>query len=260
MAETNNIPEDLKKRVIQGGGALTSARLLNRTFGLIRMLTIARWLGPAEMGVYAVATLVITAVEQFTETGLRPALIQRPGDISPYIIPVRTVQAVRGLVLGLVILLSAPWVAELFSSPRSLSILRVIAILPIIRGFEPLFETLMRKELRFAPVVTIQVVASLISLFIGLTAAYFRPDAWALVWASLSEVIVITIGTNILSDYRNIGFSFGWQPLKDIRNFGFWIQLTSIISYISLRGGGWMIGYLLGLKELALYQSHLIKG
>ena len=48
----NDIPQDLSGRIIRSGSALMTARLISRVFQLIRMITIARWLGPEEMGVY----------------------------------------------------------------------------------------------------------------------------------------------------------------------------------------------------------------
>jgi O-antigen/teichoic acid export membrane protein len=218
------------------------------------MLTIARWLGPQEMGVYAVASLALTALEQFSETGLRQAIIQRQEDISSYKVPVRTVQAVRGIILGAIVFTTSPWIAAFFDSPKSQKILCTVAIIPVIRGLEPLFVTLSQKELRFAPIVVLQVLASSVGLTIGLIAAYFRPDAWALVFSSLSVAIVMTVGGHLLSDRRDLGLSFDWRSLVDIRSFGFWIFVNSIVSYIFIRGGDWMIGRLLDVKTLALYQ------
>jgi O-antigen/teichoic acid export membrane protein len=218
------------------------------------MLTIARWLGPQEMGVYAVATLALTALEQFSETGLRQALIQRQGDISSYKLPVRTVQAVRGIILGAIVFVTSPWIAAFFDSPKSQQILCTIAIIPVIRGLEPLFVTLAQKELRFAPIVVLQFLASIVGLAIGLIAACIRPDAWALVFSSLGVVVVMTVGGHLLSDRRDLGLSFDWRSLNDIRSFGFWIFVNSIFSYIFIRGGDWMIGRLLDVKALALYQ------
>jgi len=218
------------------------------------MLTIARWLGPQEMGVYAVATLALTALEQFSETGLRQALIQRQGDISSYKLPVRTVQAVRGIILGAIVFVTSPWIAAFFDSPKSQQILRTVAIIPVIRGLEPLFVTLAQKELKFAPIVILQILASIVGLAIGLIAAYIRPDAWALVLSSLSVAVVMTAGAHLFSDRHDLGLSFNWRSLDDIRSFGFWIFVNSIVSYIFMRGGDWMIGRLLDVKALALYQ------
>ena len=250
----NNLSPDLTNRLLRGGLTLTAARLLTRGFDLARMLTIARWLGPDEMGIYAVATLALTALDQFSEAGLRSALIQRQGELSAYLLPVRTLQIVRGLLLGGIVFLGAPWMAAFFDSPHSLDILRVMALLPVIKGFEPLFETLARKELRFAPVVALQTGASLISLGVGLVMAYLRPDAWALVLAGLSGAVVTTVGAHLFSDRRSLGVSFDWRPLKDLRHYGFLIFINGLLAYLFLRGGDWAIGRLLDVKALALYQ------
>lgn len=244
----------LARRVLISGAALATARLLNRGLDIIRVVTIAKWLGPEEMGVYAVAWLVLTALDQFSETGLRQALIQRKGNIEPYILPVRTVQAVRGFSLGLIVFFSAPWVSDFFHSPRSLEILRTVAIIPIVQGIEPLVQTLEQRNLNFTPIVFLQSTASFVSLCIGLLAAYYRPDAWALVYSHLSKSLLITFGCYLLSDRQWLRFSFAWKSLEEIKNFGFWIFINYIFSYLFIKGSDWMIGRMLDVKALAIYQ------
>jgi lipopolysaccharide exporter len=234
------------------------SRLINRAFQLIRMITIARWLGPDEMGVYAVAALVLSTIEQFSETGLRPAIIQRQGDISPYLLPVRTVQAVRGLLIGIGVYISAPWLASFFKSPNSLHIVRIVALLPIINGLEPLYIILARKELKFARIVILQLAASGISLVVGICAAYLKPDAWALVWASLTGAMITTVGASIMSNREILGFTFNWRSLKEIRDFGFWMMIFYVLTYAFVKGGDWVIGRMLDVKILAIYQMSFL--
>lgn len=250
----DNGTNGLSRNILRGGAALTVSRLASRTFDLIRMLTIARWLGPQEMGVYAVATLALSALEQLSDPGLRHALIQRKGDITPYKLPVRTVHVVRGVILGVIVFIASPWIAAFFDSPKSLTILRTVAIIPVIRGLEPLCFTLAQKELRFLPYVILQTVASIVGLAAGLIAALIRPDAWALVLSSISVVLVMTVGAHLLSDRQDLGFSFDWRSLDEIRRFGFWIFVNSIVAYVFMKGGDWMIGRLLDVTSLALYQ------
>lgn len=233
---------------------LGSARLLYRSLDIVRILTIARWLGPDEMGVYAVATLIISALEQVSQTGLRQALIQRQGDISSCLLPVRTIQALRGCALGLLVYFSSPVIAGFFNSPKSLEILRIMALYPVITGFEPLAIMLWQRELRFTPVILLNVAASIVSLLIGLVIAYYSPSAWALVWASLSGVLVTTAGAHVLSKRAALGFSLNWRPVKEISGFGFWIFMTGMVSYAFMKGGDWMIGKMLDVHALALYQ------
>jgi O-antigen/teichoic acid export membrane protein len=192
----------LSSQILRGAAILTVSRVITRLFSLVAILTVARWLGPEEMGVFGVATLMLTALEQLSETGLRPAVIQRQGDISRYITPVRTVQAARGLFLGSLVFVTAPWVAGFFSSPKSLEILRVIALVPVIQGLEPIFETLARKELSFCPIVKVQVVSGLVGLLVGVISAYMNPDAWALVYSTLSRVAISTLGYYWVSERK----------------------------------------------------------
>jgi PST family polysaccharide transporter/lipopolysaccharide exporter len=103
-SETKGDLRDLRQRLISNGSALGAAQLVNRLFGFVRTITIARWLGPDEMGVYAVAALVISGLDQLTEIGLRSALIQRHGSVGAFIPGVRTVHALRGLIVGGVVL------------------------------------------------------------------------------------------------------------------------------------------------------------
>lgn len=250
----DTVPYSLSRNILRGGGVLTASRLTSRAIDLVRMLTIARWLGPQEMGVYAVVTLALTAIEQFSETGLRQALIQRQGDISSYKLPIRTVQGVRGLMLGGLVFVTARWIGAFFGSPESQTILRTVAVIPVIRGFEPLFITLAQRQLKFVPVVVLQTFASIVGLAVGLIAARIRPDAWALVFSSLSVAVVTTTGAHLLSDRKDLGLSFNWRPLNDVRSFGFWIFANSIMAYVFIKGGDWLIGRLLDVKTLALYQ------
>lgn len=252
--------KNLTNRILQGGIALGSARLLYRGLDIIRTLTIARWLGPEEMGVYAVASLAISALEYLSQTGFRHAIIQRPGDVSAYLLPARTIQALRGLLLGVLVFLSAPWMASFFQSPKSVDILRTMAILPVLVGLEPPAVTLWQRELHFNPLIALQTVAAAISLVVGLGIAYFYPNAWALVGASLSSLIVMTAGAHLLSNRAEIGFTWKWKPIRDIFRFGFWIFLTGIVSYLFTSGGDWVIGRLLDVRSLALYQMAFLIG
>ncbi len=234
--------------------SLAGARLVYRSLNFARSITIARWLGPGEMGVYAVVALALSGLDRISDTGMSQAIIQREGDISSYILPVRTILVLRGLALGLLFYLLAPGVAVFFNSPKSLPIIRVMALFPIIKGLEPLAVTLWQRELRFGRAVLLQTAAAGFSLVIGLLIAHYRPNAWALAWSALSGAIVMTAGAHLLSNRADLGFSLDWRPLKNISGFAFWIFVTGIVSYLFIKGGDWMIGSLLDVRALALYQ------
>jgi PST family polysaccharide transporter/lipopolysaccharide exporter len=242
----------LGKQIILSGAVLSAARLVTRALGVLSALTIPRWLGPAETGVFAVAMLAIGAIEAFTESGLVSAFIQRKTDYEQYILPVRTFSAARGVVLALVAFFAAPYVANWMNSPRSADVLRVLAILPLANGLTPMIWTLASKRLQFAYPAKYNVFLTAINLAITIPLAWYLMSVWALVWGTvISTLVGLVVSTFLGREGR--GFTLDWRPLRDLQRYGFWIFLTKVVAYLYINGGNWLIGVLLNVQILAVY-------
>jgi O-antigen/teichoic acid export membrane protein len=250
--EVSIASEFLGKRIILGGAVLSVARLLTRALGVISALTIPRWLGPAETGIFAVAMLAIGVISAFTESGLAAAFLQRKTDYEQYILPVRTFLALRGLILGLLVFFAAPYVASWMSSPRSTDVLRILAITPVANGLTPMIWTLANKRLQFSLPAKFNVCMTAMNLAITIPLAWYLMSVWALVWGTVLSSLVSLVASTLLSR-EGRGFTLDWRPLKDLQRFGFWIFLTSIAAYLYINGGNWMIGGLLDVETLAVY-------
>ena len=242
----------IARHLIRGGIALSAVQLCTRAMGIVSALTVPRWLGPEEMGIFAVAMLAITAINAFTESGFVSAFMQRKADYEQYITPVRTINALRGFALGLMIYLAAPYIAELMDCPRSTSVLRGLAIAPIISGMMPMIWTLATKRLLFAYQAKYNALLTVVNLAITVPLAWYLKNVWALVAGMLVSNLIGLIISSILSR-EGRGFTFDLRPLKDLQSFSFWIFLTSIVSYVYINGGNWLIGSLLDVQILAVY-------
>lgn len=247
-----NESQSLGKRITSGGIALSLARIATQALGAVSALTVPRWLGPEEMGVFAVAMLALGAIEAFTQSGFASAFIQRKTDYEKYLLPVRTFNALRGFFLGCVIFLSAPHVAQWMDAPRSASVLRVMALIPVLDGLMPMIWTLASKRLRFGYAAKFNVCMTALNLAVTIPLAYHLMSVWALVWGMLASSLVGVVVSSLL-DQEGRGFTLDWRPLRDLHRFGFWIFLTAIASYVYVNGGNWLIGRLLDLQTLAVY-------
>ena len=244
--------EALGRQAIRSGMLLAGGRLASRLLVVVRMITVARWLGPEEMGVFGVALLAMTSLDAVTETGLTRALIQRQGDVSRFIRPVRTVQAIRGALLGLATFALAPAIGSALHAPQAVGPVRAIAALPVITGLEPLFFPLSERRLQFGRVVALQSISAAGELVVGLALAWWRPDAWSLVIARLAAALIRLAGCYVLSpDDR--GMTLRLAPLRELRSFGGWVFASALLSYAFIHGGDWAIGRLLDLDALGLY-------
>ncbi|NCC05486.1 MAG: hypothetical protein EOM37_15945 [Proteobacteria bacterium] len=249
MDDTSN---SLGRKIIYGGMVIASAQVLIRALGIVSALTVPRWLGPEEMGIFAVSMLVIAAIDAFTESGLVSAFLQRKSDYGKYIVPVRTFNALRGIFLGFLIYFSAPYVAHLMSAPRSMGVLKVLALAPVINGFMPMIWQLALKNFQFGYQAKYHAFMAFLNIGITVSLAWYLKNVWALVLGMLvSSLIGVVISTLMSREGR--GFTLNLKPLEDLHSFGFWIFLTSIVSYLFTNGGNWLVGSLLSVQILAVY-------
>ena len=141
--------EPTGKRVVHAGFWAFALHVSDRSFGLGRTIVLARLLSPDDFGLFGIATLAMLALETFSRTGFHPALIQKIGDIKPYLDTVWTVHAIRGLILALILFGVAPYVAAFFGEPAAVPIVQVIGLSLIFQGLTNLGTVYFQKELVF---------------------------------------------------------------------------------------------------------------
>ena len=261
----------LGKRIITGGMVLSVARVMTKALTGVCSLIIPRWLGPTEMGLFGVALLVLAAIDAFTQSGFVAAFIQRKNDYQKCILPVRTFNAIRGLLIGLFIFVTAPYIAHfmypplppgsdpveiqknLLAIPRLTNVLRGLSLLPFITGLTPMIWTLADKYLRFGYAAKYNVGMAAFRFLVMIPFAWYFRSVWVLV---IGELIIAATGVIVstLMGKEGRGFTLDLSPLRELRNFGFWIFLSNIAGYIYTQGGSWAIGRLLNVDTLAVYQ------
>ncbi|HRN69783.1 MAG TPA: oligosaccharide flippase family protein, partial [Candidatus Woesebacteria bacterium] len=65
------------KTAITGFSWLTAFRVLTRGVSLGKTAVVARFLSPAQFGMFGIATLLLSLVEVLTETGVNVFLVQQ---------------------------------------------------------------------------------------------------------------------------------------------------------------------------------------
>ena len=111
--------QGLTGKMVKGGVWLSGIKIGGRFITLVSTLILARLLSPKDFGILGIALLAIALLETFSETGFDLALVQKKGDIDNYLDVAWVVSIARGMLIGLLIFLSAPFVAKFFNSPTS---------------------------------------------------------------------------------------------------------------------------------------------
>jgi O-antigen/teichoic acid export membrane protein len=186
-------------------------------------------------------------------TGFDAALIQKKGNIRSYLDAAWAAQLIRGLLLSLVLFLTAPLVAAFFQEPRAIVILQVLALSELIKGFQNIGIVYFHKDFEFHKEFAYRFSNTAVKLAVSIPAALLLRDALALVIGIVVADLVSCVMSYALHPYRpRLGFD--WEKLKELFRYGKWILGTALLTFLCNQGDDVFLGKMLGANALGLYQ------
>jgi hypothetical protein len=102
---------------------------------LVATIVLARLLVPADFGLVALSTAVLAVAYLAQESGLGAALVVHRGDLRPAAASAAIFSPLVAFGLYVAAFVASPFLADVFNEPRLSEVLRVTALVLIIRGF-----------------------------------------------------------------------------------------------------------------------------
>ncbi len=229
-------------------------RWVVRGLSFVRIAVLARILLPVQIGVFGIATLVLGFLEVFTETWINVFLVQEEGDIDHYINTAWVISILRGLFIGLLILVGAPFISNFFNSPRSLSVILLISLVPVIRGFINPSVAKLQKELQFKNEFKFKSVLFVVEAVFSIGLALITHQAISLVWGMLVCAIVEVV-LSFIYFHPKPKFVIDRSLSSKILHRGKWVTAAGIFNYLYQNGDNLVVGKLLGEYSLGLYSN-----
>ena len=133
------------------------------------------------------------------------------------------------------------------------SLLRALALIPLINGFANIGIVHLHRELRFQKIVIWKLAIALTDLIVSVGLAWYFKNAMALVIGKIAGIMVGLIVSFVIES-RKPRFRFDVTEFRELFQFGFWVFMSAILSYTLIRGGDLVIAKLLTEVDLAIYQ------
>jgi O-antigen/teichoic acid export membrane protein len=239
---------------IKGVSWMGGLRVVIRSLTIVRIAILARLLTPSQFGLFGIASLVLSLVEILTEIGINIFLVQIKDDLRKYLAAAWIISIFRGILISSAILLFAPLIALFFNSPDALQIIRLIAIVPFIRGFINPAIIQFQKELQFNKEFFFRSTLYLFEAAIAITLTFLTRSinslAWALISSALLEVFLSFMFLQIKPSLK-----IESEKIKEIIKHGKWITLIGIFNYLFHNGDNIVVGRMLGVTSLGYYDN-----
>lgn len=228
-------------------------RVSMRAITLVRTAILARLLTPSQFGTFGIALLVLGLVEMATETGINVFLIQKKEAIDEYVDTAWIASITRGIIIALLIIFSAPIVASFFASQEAWELLFLTSIVPFMRGFINPSLVRFQKELSFDREFWFKSGLFFVESIVTVVLAFFTREASSIIWGLIASSFLEVILSFMFLRPRP-HFRIQWDKMRAIIKRGKWMTAASIFNYLFYNGDNIVVGKILGVTPLGIYQ------
>ncbi len=252
--QTDGLSQNLRRRSVRGGAVTLSAQGCKFVLGLASTAVLARLLTPDDFGLIAMVLVLTAFVDRFKDMGLAMSTVQRAEINHRQVSTLFWVNVGFGVLITLATMSLAPVVAWFYGDPRLTNVTLVLACAFIFGSLTVQHQALLRRQMRFSALATIEVV----SLFLGVTAAVVA--AWAEIgyWALVVQQVVTVIATMFA-----VWLLCGWRPGRPVRHagvgpmlaFGGHLAGANLLNYVVRNLDNLLIGWRCGAGPLGIYSK-----
>lgn len=242
----------LRHKVANGALLLTLVRTLTRSFDLLSLVILTRFLLPGDFGLVALAVSIIQLVEAVLELPTGQALLQLREVERDHLDTAFTIAVLRGLVLAAFLCAASLPLAAFYHDGRLVALTCALAIAPALRAMRSprLFEYF--KALHFGPDATAETIGKVMALAASAAIAITTRSYWAIAVATITAPLVSTLASFVIAPYRPRLTLKHWDHFKGYVGWSMAGQLTSALNWQTDR---FVLGKLTTQTTLGLFTT-----
>lgn len=245
--------ESLKKKFLLGTSWTTSEHVILTFIGIAQLAITSRLLTPIDFGIYAIATFFAGLGRVAFSMGLSAALIQKKGDIRPYLDTSWTAGIFVAMIISALIMLFIPWIcSDYYHNAEAIWPSLVIMLNCLFTTASNPGIIYYNKEIHLKNIFYLNVISKLFSFVFVVVCVYFMKSYWGLILAILSESLFRLTFSYRLHPYRP-KFKISWTQFKELYAFSGWIQLKNVVSWLAGSIDTAIVGNVLGTTRLGFF-------
>ena len=222
-------------------------------FGLVTTVVLARLLAPDDFGVIALALALLAVAQIAQESGLGAALIVHRGDMRRAAATVSVFSPLVALLLYTIFFVGAPVAADFFDEARLTDVLRVMALVLVLRGLAIMPRALLERQMRFGPITAIELGAGFAQAATAIALAYGGAGLWSLVAGQLAFGGAMAALSWAFSPLWPSPFDARRDTLRELVAYGRHVGVANLLNYGNVNAQGIVVGRVLGATALGYY-------
>lgn len=215
---------------------------------------LARLIAPQDFGIVAIATVIISFFNIFSDLGIGPAIIQNKSLTSENYSQIFSFTIWQGIILATLFFLSSWFIAGLYASPVLKTICQLLSVNLFFASINIVPKALLYKNKEFQFIAYRSLITQVLGGGIAVTAALMGAGLYALI----INPILSSIFLFILSYWKypqKMRLTWGMESIRKIFSFSAYQFLFNVINYFSRNMDKLLIGKFMSLTQLGYYEK-----
>ncbi len=201
-------------------------------FTFVGGVILARVLNPAEFGVFAVVTFIVSVLGLLGDFGLASSFIQRKTEFSERELQVAfTLQQIFTTTVFVVLFFLSPWIVSLYPnmSQDMVWLIRACALSLYLTAWRSMSALQLERKLSYDRLAWVEILEIVSYQLFAVTLACLGYGVWSFITALLVRGALGSIVLYVLAPWP-IRLCFDWPIAKEILRFGLPFQFTAIVN------------------------------
>lgn len=244
----------LKEKAVKGVKWNTVATVFSMVIQVLRLVVLTRFLEKSDFGLVAIATMVISFTDIFSDLGITVALIHKQDITEKQYSSVFWLNIFISVLLYIIVCAITPFIANAYSENILNVIIPLLSVQILLTSVGKMFQTIKTKELEFVFLSKVKIVSHVIGFILTCILAYLGFGVFSIVWGQLLQVAInqmcyLSAGWNA----HKISFHYKFSEIKEILKIGAFQLGARIMDVIASKIDILLIGKYFGMDNLGIY-------
>lgn len=219
--------DNLNKSIVKGVSWNLLESLSLYIIRFVIGIVLARLLSPSDYGLIAMLTIFLAISEKLVTAGFGQAYVKKKDADNVDATTIFWINMSISLILYIALFFGAPLISRFFHQEQLTLLLRVLAIIIIIRALNVIQYAMIRKNMQFKRKAIITTISSVGSGIIGVACAYSGLGVWSLVIQQISSNAFLCILFYLTSKWKP-SLLFSFASAKAMFSYGGWLFLCNL--------------------------------
>lgn len=240
----------IHSKLTKGFLSLTLRKAVLDIINFVTIYVILAQVLPFELlGIFVIASGILTFFSYFSDFGLAGAIIQKKEITEHDLKTTFLIQEVIAGVITIVVWFLAPVLAQYYNFDDSgMWLIRVLGIGFFLTSLKVIPSVLLERDLRFERIVWTDIAEAIVFNGLLIYLSFNNYGLWAFSWAILGQRISGLLVIYILAPWK-VGVGFSKQAARELFHFGIPFQLNSLLALLKDRLTPLITAFILGAEK-----------